>query len=152
LHAVRQHAGKPACQDCTNVFLSALPAAYYLACRVQIGCRWILMDATWDRPLGRDGFMVNDQWDGYSETRCTVKRLNSQARTAFCPILKKEPCRVKGDPELCSSEGEKNHWDSEDQARDSREKVSVRKPDEVERITQFNHDFDAWLNDVRQQK
>ncbi len=50
-----------------------LPAAYHLACRVQIGCRWILVDATWDLPLGRAGFPVNDHWDGYSEMRCACE-------------------------------------------------------------------------------
>jgi hypothetical protein len=129
-----------------------LPAAYHLACRVQIGCRWILVDATWDRPLGRAGFPVNDHWDGYSETRCAVKPLKSLVRTAFRPILKNEPCRATEDPERCPTEGEKDHWDSEDQARYYRQKVSVRTPDEVERITRFNRDFDTWLIDVRQRK
>jgi transglutaminase-like putative cysteine protease len=43
-----------------------LPIAHHLACRVQIGCRWILVDATWDRPLAKAGFPINDHWDGYS--------------------------------------------------------------------------------------
>jgi hypothetical protein len=43
-----------------------LPVAYHLTCRVQVGCRWILVDATWDPPLVKAGFPVNDDWDGYS--------------------------------------------------------------------------------------
>ena len=50
-----------------------LPVAYHLACRVQVGCRWILVDATWDRPLAKAGFPVNDRWDGYSEMRSSCE-------------------------------------------------------------------------------
>jgi len=128
-----------------------LPVAYHLACRVQIGCRWILVDATWDLPLGRAGFPVNDHWDGYSETRCAVKPLKSPMLTAFCHPRKNEPCRANGEPELCPTDGEKDHWDGEDQARYYREMFAVRTPDEVEQIGQFYRDFESWLDDVRQQ-
>jgi hypothetical protein len=128
-----------------------LPVAYHLACRVQMGCRWILVDATWDRPLGRAGFPVNDPWDGHSETRCAVKPLKSTVRTSFCYPQKNEPCKVKGEPELCPADGEKDHWDGEDQSRYYREMVAVRTLDEVEQIGQFYRDFEAWLVDVRQQ-
>ena len=30
-----------------------LPVAHHLACRVRINDRWVLLDATWDRPLKR---------------------------------------------------------------------------------------------------
>ncbi len=73
-------------------------------------------------------------------------------RTAFCTHLKNEPCRAKGEAELCPTEGEKDHWDGEDQARYYREMVAVRTPDEVERIAQFYRDFEDWLVEVRQQK
>jgi len=129
-----------------------LPVAYHLSCRVQIGCRWILVDATWDRPLGRAGFPVNDHWDGYSETRCAVKPLKSAVRAAFCHKSKNDRCSINGESELYPIDGEKDHWDGEDQARYYREKVSARTPDESEEIMRFNHDFDAWLDDVRQQK
>ncbi len=129
-----------------------LPVAYHLACRVQIGCRWILVDATWDPPLGRAGFPVNGHWDGHSETRCAVKPLKSQVRPAFSHPLKNEPCRTKGEPELFLTDGEKDHWEGEDQALYYCEMVAVRTTDEVERITQFYRDFEVWLVDVRQQK
>ena len=129
-----------------------LPVAYHLACRVQIGCRWILVDATWDPPLIKAGFPVNNYWDGYSETRCAVKRLPSTVRTTYSHTLKSDPCLVKGDAELCAADGEKNHWDEADRARYYREKVAVRTPDDVERIMKFYRDFDTWLVDVRQQK
>jgi hypothetical protein len=129
-----------------------LPIAHHLACRLQIGCRWILVDATWDSPLAKAGFPVNDHWDGYSETRCAVKPLRSLVQTTFGNTLKSETCQVKGDVELCEADAEKNHWNVVDRARYYREKVAVRTPDEVERIKQFNRDFDAWLVDVRQQQ
>jgi hypothetical protein len=126
-----------------------LPIAHHLACRVQIGCRWILVDATWDRPLAKAGFPVNDHWDGYSETRCAVKPLKSPVRTAFCHNLINNSCRVKDEAELCPIDDEKDHWQVEDQVRYYRERVTIRTPDEVERIAQFYQDFDTWLVDVR---
>jgi hypothetical protein len=129
-----------------------LPIAHHLACRVQIGCRWILVDATWDPPLAKAGFPVNDHWDGYSEMRCAVKPLTSWVRTAFCHTLKNEPYQAKGEAELCPIDGEKNHWDMMDRARYYRENVSVRTPDEVEWMAQFYRGFEDWLDEVRQQK
>jgi hypothetical protein len=126
-----------------------LPIAHHLACRVQIGCRWMLVDATWDRPLAKAGFPVNDHWDGYSEMKCAVKPLQFPERVAFCRGLSNEPCRIQDEAELCPPDGEKNHWQVEDRARYYREKVSVRSSDEVTRIAQFFRGFDAWLVDVR---
>lgn len=128
-----------------------LPIAHHLACRVQVGCRWVLVDATWDRPLEKAGFPVNDPWDGYSDTRCAVKPLTSPVRTAFCHPLKNVPYRAKGENKLCPIDGEKNHWDVVDRARYYQEKVSVRSTDEVERIQRFYRDFDSWLVDVRKE-
>jgi hypothetical protein len=129
-----------------------LPVAYHLACRVQVGCRWILVDATWDPPLVKAGFPVNMHWDGYSETGCAVKPLKHQVRTAFNNPQKTESCYLKRDEEFCAPDSEKNHWNAVDRARYYREKADDRTFCEVEQITQFNHDFDAWLVDVRLQK
>jgi len=70
----------------------------------------------------------------------------------FCHHLENEMFWKKGESELCPADGEKDNWDGEDQARYYREMVAVRTPDEVERIAQFYHDFEAWLVAVRQQK
>ncbi|MDO9033970.1 MAG: hypothetical protein Q7U51_02030, partial [Methanoregula sp.] len=96
---------------------ATLPVAYHLACRVQIGCSWVLVDATWDLPLAKAGFPVNGDWDGYSETKCAVKPLKSPVRTAFCRTATNEPCRGKDEAALKSVDGEKNHWEEEDRAR-----------------------------------
>ncbi|WP_321505366.1 hypothetical protein [uncultured Methanoregula sp.] len=128
-----------------------IPVAHHLACRVQIGCRWALADATWDRPLARAGFPVNEHWDGYADTRWAVKPLRSPVRTAFCRTLTNEPCRTKDEAELLPVDGEKDHWDAEDHARFYRGKVSARTPDDLERIARFYREFDAWLIRVRQE-
>ena len=41
-----------------------VPVSHHLACRVRIGRRWVLVDATWDPPLAKGGFPVNLNWDG----------------------------------------------------------------------------------------
>ena len=138
-HGLRKLAGK-------------LPVAYHLACRVQVGCRWILVDATWDPPLVKGGFPVNDPWDGYSETRCAVKPLKHQVLTEFNNPQKIESCYLKRDEEFCAPDSEKNHWNVVDRARYYREKVDVHTFREVELVKQFSRDFDAWLVDVRLDK
>jgi hypothetical protein len=129
-----------------------LPVAHHLACRVQIGCHWILVDATWDRPLSAAGFPVNDHWDGYSETRCAVKPLKSPVTENFCHKLTDRPCRTKNEAESGPVDGEKDHWQVEDRVRYYSEKVAVRTPDEVKRLSEFYCDFDAWLVEVRKQR
>jgi len=126
-----------------------LPVAHHLACRVQIGCRWVLVDATWDRPLANAGFPVNAPWDGYSEMKCAVKPLKSPVRTAYCRTLTNELCREKGDDDLCPVDGEKDHWEAADRARYYSGKISRRSSDEVERIQLFSREFSSWLETVR---
>jgi hypothetical protein len=129
-----------------------LPIAHHMACRVQIGCRWILVDATWDSPLAKGGFLINDHWDGYSEMKWAVKPLKSPARLASCEGLENVPCRSEGETAHRPVDGEKNHWDAEDQVRYYHEKVAVRIPDEVMQKAQFYRKFEEWLVVIRQQK
>jgi len=129
-----------------------LPIAHHLACRVQIGCRWILVDATWDLPLAKAGFPVNDHWDGYSDTKCAVKPFQSPVRMAFCKTTTTEPCRGKDEAAPSPVDSEKNHWNEEDRDRYYREKVAVRSPDDVMCIAQFFRGFDAWLINVRNEE
>ena len=128
---------------------ATLPVAHHLACRVQVGCSWILVDATWDLPLAKAGFPVNDRWDGYSETKCAVKPLDSPVRPAFCRTATNEPCRKKDEAGMSPVDGEKNHWSEEDRARYYSEKVDLRSPDEVDRVRQFSREFSSWLETVR---
>lgn len=50
-----------------------MPMGYHLACKVYINAEWVLVDATWDPPLRRLGFPVNDSWGGESHTLNAVK-------------------------------------------------------------------------------
>jgi len=126
-----------------------LPIAYHLACRVQVGCHWILVDATWDRPLAKAGFPVNDHWDGYSEMRWAVKPLKYPVLTASCHYLTHESRHAQDEAEPSPIDREKDHWLVEDRARYYCEKVGSRTPDEMMRIARFHKKFDEWLADVR---
>ncbi len=129
---------------------SGLPVSYHLACRVRIDSRWVLVDATWDRPLKRAGFPVNEFWDGRSDTLCAVKPLKSAVRTAFCHTVTNEPCRQGGGGGLNPLDGELDHMDREDRARYYREKTGLRTPEEIHRIREFFEKFDRWLETLRQ--
>ncbi len=50
-----------------------MPTGYHLACKVHIKGKWILVDATFDLPLKRLGFPVNERWDGVGNTLNAVK-------------------------------------------------------------------------------
>jgi hypothetical protein len=128
---------------------TGLPVAYHLACRVRINNRWVLVDATWDRPLKRAGFPVNEHWDGRADTLCAVKPLRSAIRTAFCRTATNEPCCDDRERELTPLDGELDHGDEEDHARYYREKTGMRTPEEMERIRRFFYGFDAWLVAIR---
>ena len=128
---------------------ASLPVAYHLACRVLIDRRFVLVDATWDRPLGRAGFPVNENWDGRADTRCAVKPLRAAVRTAFCRTATNEPCRPKGGSGFLPIDGEEIHGDEDDNFRSYRQKTCMRTPDEVARIGRFTLAFDTWLEEVR---
>ena len=116
---------------------------------MQVGCLWILVDATWDRPLVKAGFPVNDHWDGYSEMRWAVKPLNSEVRTGSCHPQMDEPCRAQEEGDSGPSYTEKDHWQEEDRARYYTEKVGSPTKDEMMRIARFYKEFDEWLVNVR---
>ena len=114
-----------------------LPVAHHIACRVQIGGRWVLVDATWDPPLKKGGFPINENWDGYSETRCAVKPLRSAVRTAFCRTATNEACRTESEAELRPLDGEKDHWVARGRTRYYQEIVKRRTPNDIEYIHGF---------------
>ena len=47
----------------------ALPMSHHLACRVEIGSRLVLVDATLDPPLAKADLVINQHWDGFSDTQ-----------------------------------------------------------------------------------
>jgi hypothetical protein len=126
-----------------------MPVSHHLACRVRINNRWVLVDATWDRPLAMAGFPVNDHWDGYADTRCAVKPLRSAVRIAFCRTATNEPCRDRWEEELGSLDGERDYGDAEDHARDYHVKTGMRTTEELKRIAMFYPAFEEWLVSVR---
>jgi hypothetical protein len=126
-----------------------LPVAYHLACRVQAGCRWVLVDATWDRPLRHAGFPVNLHWDGSSEMQCAVRPLKAPVRTAFCRTVSNEPCRDDDAAGLVPVDGEKDYWEAGDVARSLRERIPLRTAEETEALAGFHRTFNGWLPAVR---
>lgn len=49
-----------------------MPITAHLAIKVNIDGRWVLVDGTYDLPLKKGGFMVNESWDGVSDTKNAV--------------------------------------------------------------------------------
>jgi len=49
-----------------------IPLTYHLACKVLIKEKWVFLDATWDVPLKKTGFFVNENWDGKTDTKNAV--------------------------------------------------------------------------------
>lgn len=126
-----------------------VPVCHHLACRVHLGNGWVLVDATWDPPLARAGFPVNEHWDGLADTRCAVKSLWSPVRTAFCRTLTNEPCRNDDLRGVSPIDGEMDHGDAESQFRYLREKTGVRTPDDWQKVARFYREFEVWLGAVR---
>jgi len=45
-----------------------IPCGYHCAIKAYIDNKWVLVDATWDPAVGRLGFPINENWDGFSDT------------------------------------------------------------------------------------
>lgn len=44
----------------------------HLALKANLNNQWVAVDATWDPPLKKAGFLVNENWDGLSNTKNAV--------------------------------------------------------------------------------
>jgi len=97
-----------------------LPTEYHLACRAFIDGRWVLVDATWDIPLKRAGFPVNESWDGVSDTLNAVMPLE-----------------------------EIEHQDIWERSRFTDEHRGRYTPQEIEIRNSFIGGFNAWIEQVR---
>lgn len=131
---------------------TGIPIAQHLACRACINNRWVLVDATWDRPLKSAGFPVNEHWDGRADTLCAVKPLRSAVRTAFCRTATNEPCRDSSERDLNPRDGEEDHRDAADHVQNYHRKTGMRTPEEAQRIRRFYREFDAWLVTFRNEQ
>jgi hypothetical protein len=126
-----------------------LPVCYHITCRVRIGARWVLVDATWDPPLEKAGFPVNMQWDGYSDTQCAVRPLKSAVRTAFCRTLVNEPLQSGSVAEIPALDGEENFSDAKDSYVHRRTRASFPNSEDYSRIAEFYRELDVWLETLR---
>jgi hypothetical protein len=67
---------------------------HHLCLKIQIDKKWILVDATWDPPLKKVGFPVNENWNGLSDTKLAVnstqETMNEDAEGRYRYILEKE--------------------------------------------------------------
>ena len=64
------------CPEVLNDLSGRIPVTYHHASRAFIGGEWVLLDATWDAPLKKAGFPVNEGWDGRQNTLLAVKALD----------------------------------------------------------------------------
>lgn len=58
-----------------KAMMKTLPVTNHLAIKANINTEWVLVDATYDLPLGKVGFPINRSWDGVSPTRNAVHPL-----------------------------------------------------------------------------
>lgn len=129
---------------------AGMPVAYHLACRVRLGARWVLVDATWDRTLAKAGFPVNEHWDGFADTKCAVKPIRSAARTAHSRTATNEFFREGRRMVRAVLDGEQCHGDENDLAQYCLRKTGMRTPEETERIARFYSKFESWLESLRE--
>lgn len=60
-----------------------MPLTGHLACKAKIENKWVLIDATWDTPLKKAGFPINESWDGASDTECAVKAIKEKVHESL---------------------------------------------------------------------
>lgn len=71
-----------------------LPYDYHFACKALLNGKWILIDATWDSPLKKMGYPVNENWNGISDTANAVIPMdevihaNANERIKFLQMVK----------------------------------------------------------------
>lgn len=129
---------------------AGLPLAYHLACRVQIGCRWALVDTTWDPPLAPAGFPVNLHWDGIADTRCAVRPPGAPARPVQVRNMPDEPCRDPENAKIVPGDSERNHWEADDRERYYRQNVGKRTGADMQNTARFYNDLNTWIAKVRE--
>jgi hypothetical protein len=106
--------------DTLKQIVKELPIAYHLACKALINDKWVLVDVTWDKPLKKAGFRVNETWDGESDTMNAVVPIEEVDHDSIAEKFRYEAKQRRG----CSE----------------KEKTSY---------TQFIDKFNAWLESIR---
>jgi len=64
----------------------AMPTSYHLACKVDIGGEFVLVDATLDPALKRLGLPVNETWDGSSDTLLPISPCGEEQLYHPCEV------------------------------------------------------------------
>lgn len=73
-----------------------LAPSTHLCCTASLNGVWQLLDATWDPPLGKAGFPVNDPWDGISGTVPAVISIEQAAKNRkFLPASSVKNPRIE---------------------------------------------------------
>lgn len=126
-----------------------LPVAHHLACQISVDDRRVLVDATWDLPLRKAGFPVNEKWDGVSDTRCAVHHLPSVPGDLPERIQKgrnRDPLQEPGVSQVSK------RW-NQDRTRGRTTGRSGLGPgtslEDIERFRRFYREFDTWLTRIR---
>jgi hypothetical protein len=98
----------------------AVPIRHHLTCKARIQEQWVVVDATWDRPLARVGFPVNDSWDGKGDTGLAVEPL-----------------------------GGLFHGNAEDRVSVAQTYKSSRSADDNTRTERFTSALSNWMEEIR---
>ena len=98
----------------------AVPIRYHLTCKARIQEQWVVVDATWDLPLARVGFPVNDSWDGVGDTRLAVEPLGRLVHE-------------NAEDRVSVTQTYKSSWSADDNARTER----------------FTSALNNWLEEIR---
>ncbi len=99
-----------------------IPATYHLACRAFLGGKWVFIDATWDPPLKKAAFDVNENWDGRSDMANAVKPLDEFV-----------------------------HEDASEREKAFGEKLKNYTLSEKLELSRFSIELNRWLEEVRSQ-
>lgn len=94
-----------------------LPVMLHLALKAYISGKWVLLDVTWDLPLKRAGFPVNEDWDGFSNTLNAVTPLEEiihetiQERLEYLDYIQSGTPHTEEQNKLIDKfHNELNHW------------------------------------------
>ena len=77
-----------------------LPDSRHLCCMIYLHNSWQILDATWDTPLRKAGFPVNEPWDGIKETALAVVRSEDADESSIGKALRRPDRRTSFSSDL----------------------------------------------------
>lgn len=75
--------------DSVRAHFPYLPDSRHLCCMIYLHNSWQILDATWDTPLRKAGFPVNEPWDGIKETALAVIRSEDTEENGLIGVLRR---------------------------------------------------------------